>query len=661
MPVYQGTPANELSAVMSADKPAVITQVPLCSPGDPALGTYLEELRKSGVSVVLIAVGDMIKDGEERRQSLENIKAEIKFFEDAGFPAAVWCNTLGFGNRRPELDRLLPGATRLTSFGGNTGGAVCTTDSLFCKMMQRNMQDYVRAGAKMILLDDELVQSVRPGFCCTCDEHLRRFERKVGRFYSREQVRDLFTGAPSPERSAYMEVMGESLLDFCKALRDAVDEVDPDVFMAICASFTHFNVEGVDMFELSKMLAGKGRRPIMRLSGAPYWSVFSQRVPGQTLGDVCDFVRMQAGWYRGRDIVLWDENDPHPRASEMVPASYCELYDKIMMANGGVHRHKYMLCYDRLSKDAAYLDAHLEDMGDDNALIKMFGGTTPLGFRVWNCEHCIDSMTLPEEYPGNWRLMGMITHSFAAEFLTENSIPSRFEGGVGAPGIAFGDQAALLPAESLEGGLVLDVPAALALQARGVDVGLDSCIPVPKQGRERFGEYVKSFGTKDGRFFKMTPRNGAEFEVLSTFESPGDTIPACVLTHTADGVFAIYAWDGHSITPGRTGDQRGLWGCPERADQLRGIYRAMSGEELPAFTRRHPGLYVLAAGTTDGSRMSVLLCNIWPDTALNLEVEVPDGWKVSGSLRTKARKDGNVVRLDKLPAYDWCAIELKVK
>ena len=103
--------------------------------------------------------------------------------------------------------------------------------------------------------------------------------------------------------------------------------------------------QGVDMEELSRILAGPGHQPFLRLSGATYWPAVAPRFPGQTLGDVLDFVRMQAGWYRGRDIVLFDENDPYPRKSDIVPAAWCELYDKVMMAEGGVHRHKYMCCY----------------------------------------------------------------------------------------------------------------------------------------------------------------------------------------------------------------------------------------------------------------------------------------------------------------------------
>lgn len=641
----QGVKANELSQVLTKDDPVILTQVPLSNLNEESKAGYLADLRKSGVSVVLISATDFIYDEQTRSEKLEQLSRYIRYFEDEGYPVALWTTTLGYGRRRPALDAIHPNATKLTSFGGKTSGAVCTTDTLFLKMMQRNMQDFVRAGARMILLDDELVQSVRPGFCCTCDEHLRRFAQKVGRKYTREEVRDLFTGAPSKERTAYMEVMGESLWDFCKGLREAVDEVDPEVFMCICSSFTHFNAEGVDMFELSKLLAGQGRRPMLRLSGAPYWASFSQRVPGQTLGEVADFVRMQIGWMRDKDIILWDENDSYPHVNDMVPASWSELYDKIMIANGGVHRHKYFLRIDPLSPDRSYIDAHQRNMKRDRDLIEMFKGTAPLGFRVWETEHNITEINLPEEYPGNWRLMGMITHSFSSMFLTENSIPSRFEGI--APGIAFGDQAALLPPEALSMGLILDVPAALALQAKGIDVGLKGCEPCEKQGRELFGDFTNSFLTNDGRFFRITPCEGAE--VLSTFVSATDTIPACVLTHTSDGVFAIYAWEGRSITPGRCGDQRGLWYSPERQDQLAYIYKEMSGgEPLPAFTRRHPGLYVLAAGSEE--KAAVLLCNISADAIINLDLAIPEGWILKG---------GN--KLKSIPAYEWCAVELKRK
>ena len=625
------------------EDPVVLTQIPLKNLCEENKYAYLEDLRDAGVSVVLISTSNPVCDEQAHRSKMDSLAKYIRFFEDEGYPVAVWTSTLGYGNRVPELESIYPEARKLTTFGGKTSGAVCTTDTLYLRMMQRYMRDYVRAGAKMILLDDELVQSVRPGFCCTCDEHLRRFAEKVGRTYTREQVRDLFTGAPSKERSAYMELMGETLRDFIKGLRDAVDEVDPSVYMCMCSSFTHFNLEGVDMFEISSLLAGQGRRPTLRLSGAPYWASFSQRVPGQSLGEVADFVRMQIGWMRTRDIILWDENDPHPRWNDLVPASWCELYDKIMIANGGVHRHKYFLTFNPQSPDRSYLDAHIRNMKRTAALQKAFKGTTPLGIRVWESEHTIDSLTLPDSYPGNWALMGMTSHSFASMFLTENSIPARFEGGIGEPGIAFGEQAALLPEAALKGGLILDVSAALALQAKGIDVGLTSCEPCARQSRERFGDFLFSFGTSGGKFFRITACEGAE--VLSTFVSDEGEIPACVLTRTRDGVFAIYAWEGRTINPGRCGDLRGLWYCPERQDQIAYIYRQMSGgKDLPAFCRRHPGLYILAAG--NDKKTSVLLCNISDETLFDIDLRIPFSRKLK---KAKA--------LRRLNAYEWCVVE----
>ena len=605
----------------AGDGRVVITQVPLAYFNDSTAATYLSDLRKGGVSVVLVSLEDVFVTGAEREALLERLGKAIGFFAGEGFQVGVWTNSLGYGYHRPELEAEYPGLMPLTDFDGNTGGAICSTDTLFLGLIRKNVQDFARSGARFILMDDDLVQGVRPGFACACPNHLALLKEATGKDFTREQVKALFTGPPSADRTAYLDVLGKSMTDFCRSLREAVDEVDPGIVMGICASYTHFDAEGVDMEELVRLLAGEGHTPFLRLSGATYWPAVAPRFPGQTLGDVADFVRMQAGWYRDRGIVLFDENDPYPRKSEIVPAAWCELYDKIMIANGGVNRHKYMCCYDPADPDRAYVEAHLADLEDDRALEGMFAGTEPCGFRVWNSEHLLRDVTLPEEYPGNGPMMVLASHSSGAAFLGANSIPVRFEGS-GGPGIAFGDQARLLPEEAIGSGLILDVPAALALASRGVDVGLLSARPVPSD----------SIG---GTSYELTPREDVESQVID---------PSCLVCKTRDGIFAIYGWDGYEqlSLPSRH------WQGDRWIGQLKTLYRILSGgEELPAaLSGSHP-LYLLAALSPDGSRLSLLLCNLGEEPVGSDVLDIPEGWKVTDSIRPAL-----------IQGWNWCALSL---
>ena len=644
----------------AADTPVVVTQVPLDYFNDSTASGYLTSLKEAGVSVVLVSATDIFQTGAEREALMDRLHDALAFFREGGFEVGVWTSSLGYGYPVPAVESRYPGRRHLTDFNGATSGAYCATDTLFRDLIRQNVQDFARAGARFILMDDDLVQSVRPGFTCVCEGHLAMMEEATGRAFSREQVRDLFTGAPNEDRNTFLDVMGKSMMDFCRVLRDAVDEIDPDIVMAICSSYTHFDAEGVDMAELSELLAGKGHQAFLRLSGATYWPNVAPRFPGESLGDVTDFVRMQIGWYRDRDIILFDENDPYPRDSKIVPASWCELYDKIMMANGGVNRHKYMFCFKPVSPEKAYLDAHMANLQDDKTLLGMFKGTVPCGFRVWNSEHLLRDVRLPDTYPGNGPMMVLASHSAAAVFLGANSIPVCFEG-TGGPGIVFGDQARLLPPEAIGSGLILDVPAAKALAERGIDVGLSSALPLPVPEEEAFNGTTETFSATAGSFYGLVPREGIDATVMSEFVIGGERFPSCLVCKTADGVFAIYGWDGYSML---TAAPR-PWNAPERAEQLEAIYREMAGgDALPARVTGGKDLYLLVAGAPDADRRAVLLCNMGGEEATGIRLALPAGWTVTRALRTEAGVATDpsglpAFTLPPVPAWDWCALVLE--
>lgn len=614
------------------DMPELITQVPIEYFNDSTRDDYATRMRKAGITVALISVCDYFPVGAERDSMRTVLHDAIGFFEKEGFKVGVWTNSLGYGYHRPVLDTLCPGIQMLTDFNGAGSDAVCSTDKAFLDLIRQNVQDFARAGAKYILMDDDLVQSVRPGFTCACDNHLGLLEEATGKRFTREEVRDLFTGAPSAGRTAFMDITGKSLTDFCRSIREAVDEIDPSIPMAICSSYTHFDAEGVDMNELTRLLAGEGNPMTLRVSGATYWPVIAPRFPGQTLGEVCDFVRMQIGWYRRSDIVLFDENDPYPRDSKTVPPSYCELYDKVMLANGGIHRHKYMFCDDPAHPDRGYYEAHLAGMKDDKALVGMFKDKTPCGFRVWKSEHSIRDIQMDPEYAGNNQMMVWNSHSSAAAFMTENNIPVCFEGS-GFPGIAFGDQARLLPEEAVRSGLILDVPAALALASKGIDVGLKSAEKVEVPGQE----YLT---------YNLVPEEGIE----ATF------LPSCLVCKTKDGIFAIYGWEGDKMIM-LQGERP--WTGQDTAAQLADLYGILSdGAALPAVAEKAESLYTLPSLSEDGSSMSVLFCNMGEKDAVAQNVKVPEGWKIRKALRTEATVEGTNLCLSKVSAQDWAAVEL---
>lgn len=439
-----------------------------CPRSDEHLADLIRDQKAAGADRMLIDVLEIFCDDDAREVLFSNVKRYIARATVAGLQPGIWTTTLGWGDERnDDFHRKYGSTTRITSFSGNTSSAVCVLDEEFAALCERNVTDIARAGARLILLDDDLVLSVRPGLTCSCEKHLRLFAERTGREWTGLEVRALFTGGPSAERTAWMDLTGETITDFCRRLRRAVDKVDPTVRMGLCASYTHYDLDGFDMKELVRLLAGEGNRPYLRLSGAAYWARHAWRAKNQRLSGVLEFVRAQAAWLRDTDFELLDENDPYPRDTAVVPACDSELYDKAMLTQDRVGRLKYITLYaDRATGELGYLNAHLENMPYDEKIAAAFAGKTYVGWRVFSAEHKVRDAHLPEEYMGNESLMKWLTQSHAGSLAVALGFPTRYEGK--GPTLVFGEDARHLPDDAGFSPIVCDRTAAAILRQRGI-------------------------------------------------------------------------------------------------------------------------------------------------------------------------------------------------
>ena len=436
------------------------------------------------------------------------------------------------------------------------------------------------------------------------------------------------------------------MMQFCRALRDAADEIDPSVRMGLCASYTHYNAEGVDLRELLRVLAGEGNQPMLRLSGAPYWATVAPRFPRQRVTDIVESVRLQIGWYRDTDVDLQDENDPAPRRHEWVPASHIELYDKMMIGNGGAHRHKYLLC-DHYGKDLAYQAAHLAHLADDVVLTHMFGDTSPCGYRVYQSEKMLRDAHLPDHYIGDGPIMARFSQPFGGIFLSRNAIPTQYD--KDGTGIVCGEHVRMLTKAQREQGLLMDAPAAKLLMEAGVDVGLAE-IPVPVEGNPAFYALKPATGATQ---ISLKPGEGATQTSLAD-----PNYPTFVTYQNSQGHrFAIVGCDLNAAVPCEGIEPYVLYNAEVQA-QLAEIYAYLAQKPLPARVFDCPGLHLLAAKSEDESRLSILLSNVWDDSIEQPVIETDGTYQVVRTVGCEAVADGKYVRLTKLHAYEYAAVEL---
>ena len=449
-------------------------QVDLRNITPQSLPLYLEDARAAGADAVQIAICDFFKRGDTRRKVLDNLAFALRETEKAGFASAVWTSSLGYGPpASPETMERFASSTRLTALDGvaHRPAALCPLDPTLREALAENVRDFIRAGAKFILWDDDFIQCGRWFVCCTCPRHLELVRKRLGRSVTAADIQASFCGVSNAVRTAFLDANGEADMDLARFLRAAADGVDPSVGMGLCATYTLYDIEGTDAEAIVAVLAGRGPK-VLRTSGATYWPIAgSERYPGQGLDGVFEYLRLQRTIMGGRGIALLDENDPCPRRTSVVPAWATELFDKAVIAMGGLVRNKYVLRYPADRSEQGYLFAHLENKRDDARLADLFAGTEDCGWRVVFPEHLAREAELPEKYVGDRELMNLFSFPLAAHFLARNGHPSKFSGETG-PSIAFGPAAAALDDAAMRRGVLLDFYAARILERRGICTGL---------------------------------------------------------------------------------------------------------------------------------------------------------------------------------------------
>ena len=219
----------------------------------------LDDLKKMGAGRVYASIGERFpfEKGERRQKVLSELAEKNKFYTSAGIEFSVWIDTLGFGGGNADYNKnAAAGYTRIRSIiGRELDDAFCPLDEGFTDMMCELVRDICRTGIRMLMLDDELCLSVRPGIGCACDLHMKEYCRRLGEEIQIEQLPEkVFMGEASRYRKVWMELMGDTLREFCRRIRAAVDDVDPDIRLGFCSGFTSWDLEGADALELTEIL-----------------------------------------------------------------------------------------------------------------------------------------------------------------------------------------------------------------------------------------------------------------------------------------------------------------------------------------------------------------------------------------------------------------------
>lgn len=605
---------------------------------------YARQCREAGAARIFIGIGELfgLTDADYAA-----IAAHTAYFKAEGFEVGHWINANGHGvvlaHAPGEGDRsVFPPMIRLD--GKPWAGTNCPLDEGFRAAYLSAVTRLAALGASVLMLDDDFrLSQHHPEFCCVCDRHMARIRAYCGEEITREQVRDLcFGGKPNKYRNAWLRAEGESLYEFAREIRAAVDRVAPTLPVALCASNTIWDVDGTDAVELARILAGKNA-PLLRLTGAPYTTVSRS---GKTFQMALEVARSLTAITREQGVELMAEDDVYPRPRYNVPAAYSEIYDMVMRIDGhydGVL--KYMIDYVAPPiYETGYLKRHNRNKPLYEGLTRFFENATPCGVNVLFRRHLMrdaDYTLAPVSYYSPFTSAGLL--------LEGCSIPTVY-GEQGICNAAFGEHARALTEAELGCGLLLDATAAQILTECGIDVGLRG-----KQisihgtcGMLYAANGIEKSCVWNGEGQYLAADCAADAEVVLYALIDGKKHPYAYRYENAEGKrFFVLLSHMQSHRP----DSGMLRGYRLQHALTEGV-EWVAGKRLPAKAPGNPGLYLLAA-KGEGA-LSVALFNCFADEILEPVIELDGNYTSAEFVNCTGRVEGDRVILDApLPAYSY--------
>ena len=632
--------------------------VPICVRTKDEIGQDVEFLRRAGAKRVFLCGVPGFAEKEVLLQKAEIFRAYVERLSEEGFEVGLWTHCFGCGVLSEEALEFGKKFTRLRDIRGKVCGAFCPTSEDFCQYMETVVEVLASLPASMLMFDDDLVQSVRPGIGCACDAHLEMFRREIGdASFSLEDCREkLFYSPDKTLRRKWFDLQGKTLLDFARRMRAAVDRVNPEMRLGFCASYTSWDFEGVSAIELAKALAGN-TKPFLRTSGAPYWVRTNRHGLNLSLQDIVEMTRCQREWAEDSGVEIFDENDNYPRIPAFVPTGYQEGFDLAMAVDGGVPPFKYLFSYvDDISKLTEYYNAHMHNRDAAAWLTAAADGKHDVGMRVREYRdkaRGYDFDPKLEAVFGECKAQMGISYPRSHCIATRNAIPTVY--GKANAEIIVGENAKYIPLDELPRGAILDVRAAEILQARGVDVGLSSVEPYYAEGgvQEILNGIIRPLWVTN-QFGCVTLKNGAE--ELSRFRHGKLEFPASYRYENADGKrFLVYCFDFNSLRFDAV-----LFSHTDRRTQLNAQLDWLGADVPVRVESDAPNLYAMCKRGTDGSLLAVFF-NFMAGELYDLKVRSVEGLvgKTLRTLNCSAKADGDVLVIDRIGAFGFAAIEIK--
>ena len=570
-----------------------------------------------------------------------HIIENVQYLKSEGFEVGIWIDTIGHGFvlAHVESEDNLSKFSQIVDIDGKMlNHANCPLDKGFQKYISEYVARLATTGTDIVMLDDDFRMSQHKGnLCCACDEHMKLIRKNLGENISLDKLKPyVLTGKANKYRDAWLSAQNEGLTEFAKAIRNEVDKANPNVTVCICTAYSPWNVDSLDVASVSKILAGKNK-PILRLTGAPYWSTKKFRYP---LITVFEIARMLASFVCENDFDLMSEGDVYPRPRYTCPASYLELYDAVTRADGAYSGIlKYMFDYVAGPDfETGYLKFHNENDKYVKSIGELFKDGANAGVKIVTKPHTIkyadlDLSTLKEHSPC----------PADATMIGSCGIPTIYRG-KGICNSVFGENARSFDLSQLSEGTILDAVSAVILTQRGVDVGLKEYGNLVNKNISFLStndtEYKSFISNGNVKMLTPTLKDSATPLLFST--EPNNTDTVAYKYENANGErFLVFLFEGDSIFDSTHMRDSGLLKNYAAQKVLTEELPWISCEPIPAYCKGNPDVYVMCKKETDC--LTVALFNCFADKLIERVVKLDGSYSRIECLNCTASLDGDTV------------------
>lgn len=198
-------------------------------------------------------------------------KAELFLEIRKRLPAEISC---GWWHTLVLKSGPVPGCTRIVRMDGTEAPfSTCPLDPVYRKQFAEDVAMVLaKAHPDFFATEDDFGINCHGGYACFCQYHLEEFARREGRYYSREELAELFTAhyAESRELRRRWQLLGrDSLALFAKAIREEADKRTPEIPMGVMQPGSDDH-DGCAAETVARAFAGKDHVPFVRFHGTFY-------------------------------------------------------------------------------------------------------------------------------------------------------------------------------------------------------------------------------------------------------------------------------------------------------------------------------------------------------------------------------------------------------